>query len=120
MCLDLWELPPASLTASITEAVESNFYSRCDPHNRPHHLREKLLDPKEISVSSASTKEGEALGDPEKITPHLGDHKHRDSWFRRRKPEGPKYDASLVRALHETFFIRIWIAGALKLCSGWL
>ena len=30
----------------------------------------------------------------------------------------PKYDASLLKALHTTFFWRWWIAGALKLVSG--
>lgn len=30
----------------------------------------------------------------------------------------PKYDASLVKALHATFFWRWWGAGALKFLSG--
>jgi ATP-binding cassette, subfamily C (CFTR/MRP), member 1 len=45
----------------------------------------------------------------------------RRRWFNK-GPDKPKpeatYDASLGRALHKTFFIRIWIAGMLNLCSG--
>ena len=35
-----------------------------------------------------------------------------------RSSRKPKYDASLTRALHYTFFWRFWIAGILKLVSG--
>jgi len=108
--LDLWELPPNFLTASITDTIESNFYSRCDPQNRPRHLR----DLQDSSLSSLSEHE-------QPISEKFALPLDRRSWFRRRqakKHKEPKYDASLARALHKTFFARIWIAGALKLCSG--
>jgi len=41
------------------------------------------------------------------------------SWFTRKKKDGkPKYDESLFKAIHRTFFTRIWLAGVLKLTSG--
>lgn len=41
------------------------------------------------------------------------------NWFKRGKKDGkPKYDESLFKAIHRTFFTRIWIAGILKLLSG--
>lgn len=41
------------------------------------------------------------------------------SWFKRGKKDGkPKYDESLFKAIHRTFFARIWTAGVLKLISG--
>jgi len=41
------------------------------------------------------------------------------TWFRRGKGDGkPKYDESLFKAIHRTFFTQIWTAGVLKLVSG--
>ncbi|KAF8235236.1 multidrug resistance-associated ABC transporter [Tricholoma matsutake] len=93
---DLWELPYARLTGTITDAVEANFFSRCEPDKRPRHLRDKLGD---LSASA-------------NFSP---------SWFRRTKTPGtPKYDASLAKTLHNTFFFQIWTAGSLKLFSDTL
>ena len=41
------------------------------------------------------------------------------NWFTRGKKDGkPKYDESLFKAIHRTFFAQIWTAGILKLLSG--
>lgn len=110
--LDLWELPSSQLTTSITNSVEYNFYSRCEPQNRPRNLRSSQNPPE--SLSPSSTKDGEGSSMPEKA----GTSPKR-AWFRK-KPQEPKYDASLTYALHRTFIVRIWVAGILKLFSGML
>ena len=116
---DLWELPHARLTGTITDAVEANFFSRCEPEKRPRHLREKLGGLDGVSNRSpSSTKERDealSIDDPEKV--------ERSKWymtcFRRKKNTGaPTYDASLTKTLHNTFFFQIWTAGILKLLSG--
>jgi hypothetical protein len=121
--LDLWELPHSRLTGTITDAVEANFYSRCEPEKRPRHLQEKFsgLDGRS-KVSPSSTKEEDeaiSISNPEKVDPDLPRSKWYRSWFRRTKnPRIRKYDASLTKTLHNTFFFRIWTAGVLKLLSG--
>ncbi|KAG5645383.1 hypothetical protein DXG03_006336 [Asterophora parasitica] len=105
---DLWELPPAQLTATTTDAVEAHFFARCEPEKRPRFMQEKPSDV--VSLSSSATKNDEnAAGNKqtyneEKAAPTSG--------------KKPKYDSSLFLALHRTFFLRIWIAGILKLFGG--
>ena len=110
---DLWELPNPLLTATITDAVESNFYSRCTPASRPLHLREKLRESEDLSPSSTK-EEDEGRSDSEKAQ----GNERQKPWFHRKKEKKSKYDASLFLALHETFFFRIWIGGFMKLFAG--
>lgn len=121
--LDLWELPYARLTGTITDAVEANFFSRCEPDKRPRHLRDKLGDlSASANFSPSSTKEEDgaiSIANSEKVDPSPILPKWYRSWFRRTKTPGtPKYDASLAKTLHNTFFFQIWTAGSLKLFSG--
>lgn len=122
---DLWELPYARLTGTITDAVEANFFSRCEPDKRPRHLRDKLGDlSASANFSPSSTKEEDdaiSIANSEKVDPSPILPKWYRSWFRRTKTPGtPKYDASLAKTLHNTFFFQIWTAGSLKLFSDTL
>lgn len=61
--------------------------------------------------------------DAEKLQPELESGeiprgKKQTSKGKSKSKSKPKYDASLIKALHTTFFWRWWIAGALKLASG--
>lgn len=68
------------------------------------------------------TKDKEKHDDTWKHTPAVRDSKR--SWFPQRPekfktgPDGQKYDSSLLKALHKTFFRRWWTAGLLKLIAG--
>lgn len=59
-------------------------------------------------------------GDAEKFQPELesGAMPIGKGASQKKSKSKPKYDASLLKALHETFFWRWWISGALKLASG--
>ena len=123
MYLDLWELPSDRLTATITDVVEANFFSRCEPEKRPLHLKEKLRelqvddDPSEISPSS--TKEEDTIGTgTEKVHSPRAPQKWYSTCFRGRRSRKPKYDASLVKTLYNTFLFKFWASGILKLFSG--
>ncbi|KII85509.1 hypothetical protein PLICRDRAFT_145262 [Plicaturopsis crispa FD-325 SS-3] len=94
---DLWPLPTPRLTNTLTLDVERNFYKRCDPAVRPLALRDE--DGKK-EASEDGTGDEKQPADKGKPT--------------------PKYDASLLKALHRTFIVRWWVAGALKLCADTL
>ena len=109
---DLWSLPNDRLTAAITDEVEVNFFSRCEPKTRPLFLRESKI----VQSDKVETQWGvpDMENDIPAEVPRL-----RRWWFREGSDEQKvTYDASLVRALHKTFFLRIWMAGILNLCSG--
>ncbi|KAG6830985.1 hypothetical protein H0H92_013457 [Tricholoma furcatifolium] len=40
---DLWELPAAHLTASVTNTLEAQFYLQCEPEKRPRSMRRDKL-----------------------------------------------------------------------------
>lgn len=119
---DLWELPHARLTGTITDTIEASFFSRCEPEKRPHHLREKLGGLEGVSNGSPSTKEEDeaySIDGNEMVDADRPYSKWYNTCFRRKKAAGtPKYDASLTKTLHHTFFSQIWMAGILKLFSG--
>ncbi|KAG6916302.1 hypothetical protein DXG01_007459 [Tephrocybe rancida] len=94
---DLWELPPHQLTSAISDALEDNFFSRCEPEKRPRSMQP------ELTPSQSKEEFDEKLEAP---TAQPAD-----------KPKKSKYDSSLFYALHTTFFVRIWVAGFLKLGS---
>ncbi|KAL0574913.1 hypothetical protein V5O48_007057 [Marasmius crinis-equi] len=96
---DLWEIPPDSTTTALTDQVETAFYARCSPEQRPLAFRGGPED-------TNSEKEKESKDEKEDTA------------------EGPakeagtnKYDASITKALHAVFFVRWWFAGLLQLCS---
>jgi ATP-binding cassette subfamily C (CFTR/MRP) protein 1 len=109
----LWELPKARLTSAITDDVETNFYMRCEPEKRPRFLRDKFQDtapPEELDEEKGAS--DATAPPPEAFT---------RTWYGKKqavKVEKPVYDASLLQALHKTFFMRIWFAGMLNLFSG--
>lgn len=120
---DLWQLPENLLTSSLSTSLERNFFARVAPEKRPKVYRESLgTDTESADATAASPSVASSRGDPEKqdrpdtkAEPVTGKDKLP-------KPKGkknaePKYDGSLVKALHNTFFWRWWIAGALKLAS---
>jgi hypothetical protein len=57
---------------------------------------------------------------PQELVPPKSEGGSRSrNWFIHGKKDGqPKYDESLFKAIHRTFFTRIWTAGVLKLVSG--
>ncbi|KAG5653199.1 hypothetical protein H0H81_001750 [Sphagnurus paluster] len=117
---DLWELPPGQLTSAVTDAVETNFFARCEPEKRPRILQDKLRDPGNLSISPSSTKEAtkeESKEDTEKSGDTFKPSRTPTSAKNTRKT---KYDSSLFLAIHRTFIVRIWAAGILKLCGDTL
>ena len=116
MQLDLWELPQPRHTNTITADVERNFYSRCPSDKRPafmHYLppvtplSDSELDKTEF-VNPVNEKQGEKPGNVEVGNPEQPTNKSEDG----------KYDQSLFKALHNTFFKRIWFSAFLLVISG--
>jgi hypothetical protein len=52
---DLWQLPQSELTASITDKVETNFYSRCPPEKRPAFMKETPMHGVNVSSVRSQT-----------------------------------------------------------------
>ncbi|PPQ81812.1 hypothetical protein CVT25_013648 [Psilocybe cyanescens] len=143
---DFWELPKARLTSTITDDVERNFYARCPPEKRPRHIQnpvsekgnidgEKSVEehgglkpPAEIltAVSTQTTVPPEAelekeLAAKSSLNAHTRSLVKPWTWFRRgEKKAKPEFDESLFKAIHRTFFVRIWVGGILKLFSDTL
>ncbi|KIP09393.1 hypothetical protein PHLGIDRAFT_534837 [Phlebiopsis gigantea 11061_1 CR5-6] len=106
---DLWDLPIQHQTASLTDEIERNFYTRCSPDKRPVAFRNSDSD-----SSSSTPRPSTSAGDDEELKKGSSDPE-------KGKPKtNPKYDSSLVKALHVTFFWRFWGAGLLKLLSDTL
>ncbi|KAG6863993.1 hypothetical protein C0991_001277, partial [Blastosporella zonata] len=95
---DLWDLPPHQLTSATTDALEANFYARCEPEKRPRSIQPGVT----IFESKQPVDEKASASKPAS------------------KSKKPKYDSSLFYALHTTFFVRIWVGGFLKLGSDTL
>jgi ATP-binding cassette, subfamily C (CFTR/MRP), member 1 len=142
---DLWQLPPPKLTARLAERVEGNFYARCPPEERPYFLqppkgdpgsdvkekggkRDESADIEKRDSDDVDIKRGASADDTVAAAPEVSKGK----WQRPRlstRPTGttpttrkgePKYDRSLLRALHATFWVRWWSAGVARLCSDTL
>ncbi|TFK65936.1 hypothetical protein BDN72DRAFT_900291, partial [Pluteus cervinus] len=103
---DLWTLPKEYLTSTITDNLETNFYSRCPPEKRPHRFEHVVSKKEKKETETSSTPDETSLGEKEE----------------QRVPKQPKtkYDSSLPKALHTTFFGPIWYSGFLKLVSDTL
>lgn len=98
IAVDFWKLPDQRLTQTLTEELEKNFYARCPPEKRPVFTQEIPVEGHDDQ--STSRDNGGKIQSQED------------------KSKAPKYDASLVKAIHATFFWHWWGAGALKFCSG--
>ena len=117
---------------TITDDIESHFYLRCPPEKRPRYMGESSPANAEMERCSDEMKLEERLPVEMVATPSTRTTVSQESesskpeegltsrtWFRRGKKDGkPKYDESLFKAIHRTFFTRIWTAGFLKLISG--
>lgn len=131
---DLWELPVKRLTATLANRVEDNFYARCPPEKRPPHYRTSVPTSAEASESEPSSRsshdqtviddeKGEPASDAQKETTPDSQIEPKSSpkTSGKGKSKGqPKYDSSLLKALHTTFFYRWWGAGLFKLFSDTL
>ncbi|KAI8970550.1 multidrug resistance-associated ABC transporter [Trametes punicea] len=125
---DFWELPESRLTGNLTERVEKAFYRRCPPAERPVFVDDRIHGsfedeerPSDVSSQiSNSTKHGTAEKSDLKVAdkPSLQDADRK----RAETADGkqPKYDSSLLKALHSVFWFQWWSAGILKLCSDTL
>ncbi|EMD36548.1 hypothetical protein CERSUDRAFT_115579 [Gelatoporia subvermispora B] len=137
---DLWQLPDIRLTHNLSDRVERNFYERCAPEKRPAFMRQEpgandaelqntSGEPRASTTSDgnasntrANTTEDEKQdtdvekgpADKQGETPSLSKGKGK------KKDGKSKYDQSLLKALHNTFFFRWWAAGFLKLCGDTL
>ena len=113
--LDLWELPQPRHTDTITANVERNFYSRCSPDKRPAFMRPLPSDmplsdlniDKTESINVLSEEEKPGNVKPSKPKKTTGTEK-----------SGEKHDESLFKALHHTFFKRIWFSAVLSVASS--
>ncbi|KAJ7459489.1 multidrug resistance-associated ABC transporter [Mycena galericulata] len=110
---DLWELPDWRLTDQTTDALEAKFYPRCPPHQRPAHFHGDDA----VTETASDVSVDEKKGDDEKNGDASKPETPRRFW--QRKPK-KKYDSSLFRAVHNTFFWRIWTGGLFKLLSDTL
>lgn len=125
--IDLWELPDSRLTATLSKKLEDNFYSRCPPEKRPEVHRPPVspsASPKEEAESKSITPSPTVEGKEKpggKETPQT----KKWSWlqlkpkiFKTDSAGNVKYDSSLLKALHRTFFIRWWTAGLIDLIAS--
>ncbi|PPR03716.1 hypothetical protein CVT24_007391 [Panaeolus cyanescens] len=110
---DFWELPEPKLTDSITQNVERNFYTRCPPEKRPRYMREHSDDTPVISPTSSLDEKGKDKEESNNLPPDASKESNKKGKKNAKSP----YDESLFKAIHRTFFTRIWIAGFLKLIS---
>lgn len=111
--------------------MEGNFYARCPPEQRPigvYHAQNSKSDdfagPKASATQTATNKDIESSGitvtieekvskSPE-VTPEKASVQPEPS------DNQPKYDSSLLKAIHTTFFWSWWSSGVMKLLSGML
>ena len=130
---DLWALPENQLTHPLAQRVEKAFYSRCPPESRPTFLfedSEKLsahahdsLDDDVSSVSSMeSGKSQEKMEEDVEAAAGGGaceiEKLQGQSQAKKGEESTPKYDSSLLKALHSVFWLQFWLSGLLKLTSG--
>ena len=111
--LDLWELPQTRHTDTITADVERNFYSRCPPNKRPAHMHRLASDTSHSDSDPEPRKtESQSPVSEEK------DDKPGNVETSETEETAKKYDESLFKALHSTFFKRIWVSAVLLVISG--
>jgi ATP-binding cassette, subfamily C (CFTR/MRP), member 1 len=121
---DLWELPPRILTENLTDNLEANFYRRCPPETRPAFIRTKYNDNIRSNRHLSAEKHLPKHAVDEKISSSIPLNPRKPSWFHRQSQvpdtefKNIKFDSSLLKALHSTFWLQIWTAGILKLLAG--
>ncbi|KAE9399630.1 multidrug resistance-associated ABC transporter [Gymnopus androsaceus JB14] len=113
---DLWSLPSERLTANVSDKIETNFFQRCPPSERPRHLRAKLRQPWEPEVTETVESSSDANGTEKNATTT----KSKKSKSKKSKNLKPQYDSSLLQAIYRTFLSEWWISGILKLVSDTL
>ncbi|KAI1798261.1 multidrug resistance-associated ABC transporter [Ganoderma leucocontextum] len=119
---DFWSLPDSRLTNPLTERVEKAFYSRCPPESRPTFLSQdggkfstaRTTESLEKEVSRSPSKETKTPVSVSSDEPPTGPGDGKG------KGSEPKYDSSLLKALHNVFWIQFWLAGSLKFVSDTL
>ncbi|KAJ3982865.1 multidrug resistance-associated ABC transporter [Lentinula detonsa] len=124
---DLWQLPSTRLTANVTDRIETNFFQRCPPDQRPRHLRQKLRQPWEADpVDTLRQYSDDDSMNTEKVDKGSSDTKTNDEkktssrMFRKSENSKPEYDSSLLQAIYQTFKAEWWTSGMLKLVSDTL
>ncbi|KAF7373650.1 Oligomycin resistance ATP-dependent permease YOR1 [Mycena sanguinolenta] len=141
---DLWQLPPSRLTGNTTDALEANFYPRCPPEVRPKAYRgdsATAATPTTPTPATAGRKSGSVADTASETVEAGGAHREKEAeadatrdadadgakpkqrrfWgkTKEKKPK-PEFDSSLFKAVHRTFFWRIWFGGVLKLIGDTL
>ena len=102
---DLWEFPSDLQASTIVNRLEGNFFLRCPPEQKHFcHSDNKYTS------RPPSTRDGVKDADLENFS--------EDSSRVPKCKQKPVHDSSLMKALHQTFFLRWWSAGVLKLGSG--
>jgi ATP-binding cassette, subfamily C (CFTR/MRP), member 1 len=109
--------------------VEENFYARCPPEKRPDFRRlqsppsafpkEEETGPESIMPSTSIDKEKQ-VGEKNTSQTKWSRFQKKPKIFRTDSAGNIKYDSSLLKALHRTFFIRWWTAGILSLIASGL
>jgi ATP-binding cassette subfamily C (CFTR/MRP) protein 1 len=87
------------------DKLEGNFFLRCPPEQKNFLHSDNKYTSHPLS-SSDDVKDADLENSSE------------DSSHGQRRKQQPVHDPSLMKALHQTFFLRWWSAGALKLGSG--
>ena len=122
--LDLWELPHSRHTDTITVDIERNFYSRCPPNKRPAYLHRLPSDAPlshsepELGKTESMGAVGEGKGDKTSAVSEEKGDQTGNVEPSKTEENSKKYDESLFKALHRTFFKRIWISAVLLVASG--
>ncbi|KAF7982734.1 hypothetical protein HWV62_26606 [Athelia sp. TMB] len=113
---DLWELPPDQLTASLSTEVERNFYARCPPEKRPaqYHTQTTAADSSSSSDTHVDDEKAAEGAHAESSTQKKRSRFDRKpKTFEKDEDGKTKYDSSLMKAVHRTFFVQWWTAGLL-------
>ncbi|TDL20293.1 multidrug resistance-associated ABC transporter [Rickenella mellea] len=134
---DLWQLPTPRLTRTLTDAIQTNFFARVEPEKRPHFLRNASSSSSSDSAASPTLSPTSSTREERDVEGQIPDTKEgKDPSEGKEGVKGKtvpvegeknvkgkkekKYDASLVKAIHTTFFYRIWTAGIFKLVADTL
>lgn len=119
-------MPDSRLAKLLTERLEASFYDRVPEQDGPTRVRTSAVDP---NVHSASRKPDKApqyeheYDMAELPASPMGDTAGQAGTKQADAEPGanaPAHDRSLLRALHQVFWRRWWVAGALQLIGTML
>ncbi|KAH6879600.1 cadmium ion transporter [Coprinopsis sp. MPI-PUGE-AT-0042] len=104
---DLWGLPNHRLTQPLTDQLETLYYQRCKPSERPRHLREHLASTDPVDLPSEGT------------SPEVAETEKPDAEVKGVPVDKPEESnvAPLLQALHTMIFRPFWTSGAMTLCA---